>query len=54
MFVRVLVHAGHILMLKDAKQQCDYLICGLHFNPKWERKEKNKPAQNIVERYTQL
>ena len=41
-------------MLQEAKQQCDYLICGLHFNPKWERKEKNKPIQNIVERYTQL
>tara|TARA_B100001287_G_scaffold276426_1_gene287207 strand:- start:343 stop:738 length:396 start_codon:yes stop_codon:yes gene_type:complete len=49
-----LLHTGHIAMLQEAKQQCDYLICGLHFNPKWERKEKNKPIQNIVERYTQL
>ena len=49
-----LLHAGHILMLKEAKSVCDYLICGLHVDPQVERPEKNKPAQSIVERYIQL
>lgn len=49
-----LLHAGHILMLKEAKSVCDYLICGLHVDPQVERLEKNKPIQSIVERYIQL
>ena len=49
-----LLHAGHILMLREAKSVCDYLICGLHVDPQVERPEKNKPVQSIVERYTQL
>ena len=49
-----LLHAGHILMLKDAKEQCDYLIVGLQTDPTIDRPEKNKPVQTIVERYTQL
>ena len=49
-----LLHAGHILMLKEAKSVCDYLICGLHVDPQVERPNKNKPIQSIVERYIQL
>ena len=49
-----LLHAGHIQMLRDAKEQCDYLICGLQINPTLDRKEKNAPIQTVVERYTQL
>ena len=49
-----LLHAGHIQMLRDAKEQCDYLICGLQVNPAIDRKEKNSPVQTLVERYTQL
>jgi len=49
-----LLHAGHIQMLRDAKEQCDYLICGLQINPALDRKEKNAPIQTVVERYTQL
>ena len=49
-----LLHAGHILMLKEAKTVCDYLICGLHVDPQVERPNKNKPIQSIVERYIQL
>ena len=49
-----LLHAGHILMLKDAKQQCDKLIVGLQVNPKIDRPEKNKPIQSYEERYIQL
>lgn len=49
-----LLHAGHIAMLREAKQQCDYLIVGLQLDPSIDRKEKNTPVQTIVERYTQL
>jgi glycerol-3-phosphate cytidylyltransferase len=41
-------------MLRDAKEQCDYLICGLQVDPSLDRKDKNSPVQTIVERYTQL
>ena len=50
-----LLHAGHILMLKEAKDQCDYLICGLQTDPTIDRPDtKNKPIQSIVERQIQL
>jgi len=50
-----LLHAGHIQMLREAKSQCDYLICALQVDPTIDRpKEKNKPIQSIVERYIQL
>jgi glycerol-3-phosphate cytidylyltransferase len=50
-----LLHAGHILMLEEAKQQCDYLICGLQTDPTIDRPDtKNKPVQSVVERYIQL
>ncbi|MBR20443.1 MAG: glycerol-3-phosphate cytidylyltransferase [Euryarchaeota archaeon] len=49
-----LLHAGHIQMLREAKEQCDYLICGLQTNPQLDRPEKNSPIQSLVERYTQL
>jgi glycerol-3-phosphate cytidylyltransferase len=49
-----LLHAGHVSMLREAKDQCDYLICGLQVDPSLDRKSKNKPIQTIVERYTQL
>ena len=41
-----LLHAGHILMLKDSKKQCDKLIVGLQTNPTLDRPEKNKPIQS--------
>ena len=49
-----LLHAGHILMLKDAKAQCDYLIVGLQTDPTIDRPEKNKPIQSFEERKIQL
>ncbi|CAI8444249.1 MAG: Glycerol-3-phosphate cytidylyltransferase [Polaribacter sejongensis] len=49
-----LFHAGHVKMLEDAKDQCDYLICGLQTNPTLDRPEKNMPVQSVVERYIQL
>ena len=49
-----LLHAGHVQMLREAKSQCDYLMCGLQIDPNVDRPEKNKPIQTVVERYTQL
>jgi len=49
-----LLHAGHVQMLRDAKDQCDYLVCGLQVDPTLDRPEKNQPIQTVVERYTQL
>lgn len=49
-----LLHAGHIAMLREAKSQCDYLICGLQVDPSLDRAEKNSPVQSLVERHTQL
>ena len=49
-----LLHSGHISMLREAKSVCDYLICGLHVDPKIERERKNSPVQSVVERYIQL
>ena len=49
-----LLHAGHVLMLKECKKYCDYLIVGLHTNPQLDRADKNKPIQSLIERYHQL
>ena len=49
-----LFHAGHIMMLKEAKSQCDYLIVGLQTDPTLDRPEKNKPIQSVFERFVQL
>lgn len=49
-----LCHAGHISMLEEAKNQCDYLIVGLQTDPTLDRPSKNKPVQSIVERFVQL
>ncbi len=50
-----LLHAGHILMLAEAKSICDYLIVGIQSDPTIDRPDvKNKPVQSIVERYVQL
>jgi glycerol-3-phosphate cytidylyltransferase len=49
-----LLHSGHITMLREAKAQCDYLICGLQLDPSIDRETKNKPIQTMVERYIQL
>ena len=49
-----LLHAGHVQMLREARDQCDYLIVGLQMDPSKDRPDKNSPIQSIVERYTQL
>jgi len=45
-----LLHAGHVLMLKECKEHCDYLILGLQRDPSIDRIEKNKPVQDYKER----
>jgi len=50
-----LFHAGHIIMLKEAKSQCDYLIVGLQTDPTIDRPDtKNQPVQSMFERFVQL
>ena len=49
-----LLHAGHIAMLAEAKNYCDYLIAGLQNNASWDRPHKNQPVQSLVERQIQL
>lgn len=49
-----LFHAGHVLMLEEAKTVCDYLIVGLQSDPTIDRPEKNKPIQSLYERFIQL
>ena len=50
-----MLHAGHVAMLSEAKNHCDYLIAGLQTDPTIDRPDtKNKPVQSIVERQIQL
>ena len=45
-----LCHYGHILMFKECKEHCDYLIVGVQSDPSLDRSEKNKPIQSHEER----
>jgi glycerol-3-phosphate cytidylyltransferase len=49
-----LFHAGHVMMLQEARTQCDYLIVGLQTDPTIDRPEKNKPVQSLLERFIQV
>lgn len=50
-----MLHAGHIAMLSEAKNHCDYLIAGLQTDPTIDRPDtKNHPVQSVVERQIQL
>ena len=48
------LHAGHIVMLEEAKRHCDYLIAALQVDPTIDREDKSRPIQSIVERQIQL
>ena len=48
-----LLHAGHVIMLQEAKTQCDFLIVGLLTDPTRDRPEKNYPIQTSWERWLQ-
>ena len=49
-----LLHAGHCIMLKDAKSKCDHLIVALQTDPSIDRPEKNEPVQSMEERFIVL
>ena len=49
-----LLHAGHVVMLKEARENCEYLIVGLQTDTTIDRPEKNKPVQSVYERFVQL
>jgi glycerol-3-phosphate cytidylyltransferase len=49
-----LFHAGHVLMLMEAKQNCDRLVVALQSDPTIDRPEKNKPIQGMYERFIQV
>ena len=49
-----LFHSGHVAMLKEASENCNYLIVGLQTDPTIDRPEKNQPVQSVFERYVQL
>lgn len=50
-----LFHAGHVMMLKEAKTKCDYLMVGLQMDPTIDRPTtKNKPIQTVLERFIQV
>lgn len=50
-----LLHAGHLLMLKEAKDNCDFLIVCLQSNPAIDRPlSKTPPIESIFERYRRL
>jgi glycerol-3-phosphate cytidylyltransferase len=44
-------HPGHVIMLKDSKDQCDLLVVGIQTDPTLDRPDsKNVPIQNLDER----
>ena len=49
-----LFHTGHVLMLQEAKSQCDWLIACLQTDPTIDRPNKNKPVQTLFERFIQV
>ena len=49
-----IMHTGYILMLKECKDNCNYLIAALHNNPAWERQDKNSPIMSLHERFLVL
>lgn len=49
-----ILHPGYVLMMKEARDNCDYLVVGLHENPAWEREGKNSPILSLNERFLVL
>ena len=49
-----LLHCGHVSMLEECKEHCDYLVACLQTDPTIDRPTKNKPIQTVFERYMQL
>ena len=49
-----ILHPGYVMMLKECKDNCSYLIVGLHENPSWGRHNKNSPIMSLHERFLVL
>lgn len=49
-----LLHAGHILALKEAREKCDYLVVAINVDPRTDRKWKRKPIETLEERKIRL
>lgn len=49
-----LLHAGHALMLQEARSHCDRLVVGLQTDPTLDREDKNKPVLSVDERLIML
>ena len=49
-----ILHPGYVMMLKECKDKCDYLIVALHENPAWGRDNKNSPIMSLHERFLVL
>ena len=49
-----IMHPGYVLMLKECKDNCNYLVAALHNDPKWERPDKNSPIMSLHERFLVL
>jgi glycerol-3-phosphate cytidylyltransferase len=49
-----LFHAGHVVMLQEARTVCDHLIVCIQSDPSLDRTDKNVPVQSIVERQIQV
>ena len=45
-----ILHPGYVMMLKECKDNCNYLVVGLHENPSWGRDNKNSPIMSLHER----
>jgi len=49
-----ILHPGYVMMLKECKDNCSYLVVGLHENPSWGRQNKNSPIMSLHERFLVL
>ena len=49
-----IMHPGYTLLLKECRDNCNYLVVGLHENPVWERQDKNSPIMSLHERFLVL
>jgi len=46
-----IMHPGYTLMLKECRDNCNYLVAALHTNPQGERQQKNIPIMSLHERF---
>ena len=49
-----ILHPGYVMMLQECKDNCNYLVVGLHENPAWGRDNKNSPIMSLHERFLVL